>query len=461
MTLDDVILLEKHRDIIKDRSQVIFAEGVTNASKSFIIGIAFMLRILTEDDTRTQFVLAGESVPVLERMFIQNETSFYNIFKPICDYNKAGQGGARITVNMGRDRIPKTIYLVGYDNKKRWRSILGLTIHGFNIEEINIADDEFVSESFIRTFRNGGFMYASCNGGDPDTLVYTDYMNKGRPLEKWQHQVPSETWEELKRSIPDQSFRYYFFTFDDNPTMTQEQRKALIENTPKDSYQYKTKIIGIRGIREGVIYAEYMSRDKNLIHLDMLSDKQEDMSYLMQRGIELMSIGQDVGGTDNNVFTLKLFTRGFYEVIDVDFIEFNDVSFEKIWEQFFDWIMPYWERYSMYMRGIFIDSAAKIIRLSMDEKAKQKIGLRCYKAPKYTIVERCDYGQALFDQGRKKFTQKTEPIYVSFTKAYYDNSNRTDIRAFPKHLHKDRVDSSEYGEARYIPMMAKAKPLIV
>ena len=36
--------------------------------------------------------------------------------------------------------------------KKRWQNILGLTIHGFNIEEINIADDEFVSEAFIRTF---------------------------------------------------------------------------------------------------------------------------------------------------------------------------------------------------------------------------------------------------------------------------------------------------------------------
>ena len=84
MTLDEVILLEKSKDIIKDRSQIIFAEGTTNAGKSFIIGIAFLLRILTLDDTQTQFVLAGESVPVLERMFIQNETSFFNLFKPIC-----------------------------------------------------------------------------------------------------------------------------------------------------------------------------------------------------------------------------------------------------------------------------------------------------------------------------------------------------------------------------------------
>ena len=458
MTLDDVLLLEKQIDLIKDRSQVIFAEGTTNAGKSFIVGIAFIMRILSEDDTRTQFVLAGESVPVLERMFIQNEASFYNIFKPICEYTRAGQGGARIVIEMGNDRPDKTIYLVGYDNKKRWRSILGLTIHGFNIEEINIADDEFVSEAFIRTFRNGGWMYATCNGGDPDLIVYTDYMNKGRPLDKWASQIPKETWEELNRSQPDMAFRYYFFSFDDNPTMTQKQRTALINNTPKNSYQWKTKIVGIRGIREGVIYAEYMTRERNIIDLDLLSDDPKALDYLQPRGIELMTLGQDVGGTDNNVIVLKLFTRNYYEVIDIDFIEFNDVSFDGIWERFNKWFKPYWEKYSIYFKGDFIDSAAKIVKLSMDAKLKTEYGLRCYGAYKYTIKERCDYGQRLLLQGRKKFTKKTEPIYESFSKAFYVNTSKTDIRDFPKHLHKDRVDASEYGEANYIKQMARAKP---
>lgn len=456
MTLDDVILLEKHKDLIKDRSQVIFAEGTTNSGKSFIIGIAFILRILAEPDTRTQFVLAGESVPVLERMFIQNETSFYNIFAPICNYTRAGEGGARITIDIPNKRN-KTIYLVGYDNKKRWRSILGLTIHGFNIEEVNIADDEFISEAFIRTFRNGGFMYASSNGGDPDTLVYTDYMNKGRPLEKWASQVPKETWNELNRMEYDESFRYYFFGFDDNPTMTMQERESLIKNTPKDSYQYKTKIIGIRGIREGVIYAEYMSREKNIIYLDLLADQQTNpkaFDWINARGIEMMTLGQDVGGTDNNVFVLKLFTRNYAEVVAVDFIEFNDANHDQIWEQFVEWFTPYWSRYSMYFKGDFIDSAAKIMRLTMDARLKRHFGLRCYKAYKYTLEQRCDYGQTLLDTGRKKFTQKTEPIYVSYTKAYF-NEGAGDLRLFNKHIHKDRVDADEYGEANYIQKMIR------
>ena len=455
MTLDDVILLEKQIDLLKDRSQIIFAEGTTNSGKSFIVGIAFILRIMTLDDTQTQFVLAGESVPVLERMFIHNETSFYNIFKPVCEYTRGGQGGARIVISMGKDRKDKIIYLVGYDNKKRWRSILGLTIHGFNIEEINIADDEFISEAFIRTFRNGGFMYASSNGGDPDVLVYTDYLNKGRPLDKWLSQVPKETMEELERSKQDDSYVYYFFGFMDNPTMTQKQKAALIANTPKNSYQWKTKIIGIRGIREGAIYVEYMNRAKNIIHLDMLSDDKNDMKFLHPRGIEVITIGQDVGGTDNNVFTLNVFTRNYREHIVVDFIEFNNANHDKIWNDFVEWFTPYYERYSMYMKGVFIDSAAKIMRLTMDSRLKSQFGLRCYKAYKYTIIERIDAGMTQLDQSKLLFTQKSEPCYISFTKAAYDNSSKTDVRKFAKHIHKDRVDSVEYGQAPYTSYMMR------
>lgn len=454
MTLDDVILRDKHRDLIKDRSQVIFCEGVTNASKSFIIGIAYVLRILAEPDDRTQFVLSGVSVPVLERMFIQNEASFYNIFKPICEYTAAGEGGARIEVKANGKR--KVIYLVGYDNKKRWQSILGLTIHGFNIEEINIADDEFVSEAFIRTFRNGGWMYASCNGGDPDIPVYTDYMNKGRPLARYAHEIPAETWKELESAQPDPAFRYYFFTFDDNPTMKDADRTSLINNTPKNSYQWKTKILGIRGIREGAIYADYMDKAKNIVQLDMLTGA---IDYLKPRGIELMTLGYDVGGTDNNVFTLNVFTRGWREHIVVDMLEFNDANHDEIWDKFAEWFTPYYSMYSMYIKGMFIDSAAKIMRLTMDDRLRRTYGLRCYNAYKYLITQRVDVGISLLDQCRLMFTQRTVRCYESFAKAFYDKTSKTEVRAFPVHIHKDRVDAVEYGHANYLSRMVKINPI--
>lgn len=448
MTLDEVILLEKHKDVIKDRRQVIFGEGVTNASKSFIFGIAFILRILTTNDKQLQFVLAGKSLPVLEKMYIQNESSFYHIFKPLLTYNKGGEGGAKITVDMG-ERPNKVIYLAGYDNKQRWSDILGLTINGFNVEEINIADDDFVSELFIRVFRNSGFLYCTSNGGDPDAVVYTDYLNKGRPTDKWSSQVPKETWKELNRSEHNENFAYYFFNFDDNPSMTMKEKQALFDTTPKGSYQWMTKILGIRGIREGVIYAEYMSREKNIIDGDWIDFVNK------VGGLEIMTIGHDVGGTDSNVFTLNAFTVGFQHHIVIDFIEFSDANHDEIWEKFVKWFTPYYEKYSMYIKGDFIDAAAKIMRLTMDSRLKQQFNLRCYKAYKYTIKERVDWGVTQLDQGKLLFTKKSEPIYEAFSKAFYTESSKTDIRDFPKHIYKDRVDSCEYGQAPYTPKMMR------
>jgi hypothetical protein len=453
MTLDQAVILEKHRDLIKDRHQVIFGEGVTNSSKSFIFGIAFILRIMETPNEHTQFFLGGKSLPVLEKMYIQNEDSFYNLFRPICQYTKAGEGGAKIIIDMQGFKKNKIIYLAGYDNKKRWSDILGLTIHGFNIEEINIADDEFIGELFIRVFRNGGFLYATSNGGDPDTPVYTNHLNKGRPPKKYEYQVPMETMKELERSEPSEDFVYYFFNFDDNPTMTQNDRRKLIENTPKGSYQWMTKILGIRGIREGVIYANYMSREKNIIHLDLLTENEHDMKFLNQHGIQIMTLGHDVGGTDNNVITLNLFTHNYKHHIVIDFIEFNNANHDEIWDKFVKWFTPYYTRYSMYIKGDFIDSAAKIMRLTMDSRLKLHYGLRCYMAQKFTIKERVDWGVTQLDQGRLLFTKRTEPIYESFTKAFYSDKSKTDIRDFNKHEHKDRVDSVEYGQAPYTKKM--------
>ena len=235
--------------------------------------------------------------------------------------------------------------------------------------------------------------------------------------------------------------------------MTEDDKRKLIDNTPKNSYQWLTKILGIRGIREGVIYAEYMTREKNIVHLDMLSDNPEDMEYINQRGVEYITIGHDVGGTDNNVITFNIFTRGFKQFIVVDFIEFNNANHDQIWEQFVKWFTPYYTRYSMYIKGDFIDSAAKIMRLTMDSRLKQQFGLRCYKAPKYTIKERVDWGITLLDQGRMVFTQKTIPIYESFTKAFYSEKSKTDRSDFSQHIHKDRIDGTEYGMTPYIKKM--------
>lgn len=233
MRVSDLILTEKHIDLLNDDSQVIFAEGVTNSGKSLILGVKFFQKVMSSPANHKQFVIAGTSTPVLEKMFIQNEASFYNMFRPLCSYNAAGTGGAKITVKTVTG--DKYIYLVGYDNSRRWKDILGMKINGFLVEEINTAHNDFIGELFLRTFRNNGFLYCSSNGADDTLKVYVDYLDKGRPLEKYSKEIPDSTWSKLEEQTPNPKFRYYFFTFKDNPDMTPQEVATLFEAIPEGS----------------------------------------------------------------------------------------------------------------------------------------------------------------------------------------------------------------------------------
>ena len=457
MRYDQIIHLEKHNDVLRDDAQVIFLEGTTNAGKSFILGEKLFWRVFNAPADRTQFVLGGKSLPVIEKMYIQNPSSFYNVdtFRAVCEYKNSGTGGARIIFQTLTGE--KVLYLLGYDNKKRWSDILGLTIYGFDIEEITQADDDFISEVMLRVFRNGGWLICSSNGADPDLPVYVDHLNKCRPLEKYTDEVPKEIWEELNRSEADERFRYYFFGFDDNPTMTEQEKTDLIETTPKNSYQWMTKILGIRGIREGVIYADYMSREKNIIkYSDVIAyDKDKPIQRTF---FEKVTVGIDVGGTDYTVFTLNGFTPNYEKQVVIDYTKINNANHDKIWDTFVAWFDKYYRIYGRKIHGAFIDSAAKIMRLTFDERMRRKYNLQCTSAYKYTIKERVDMGIAFLDQGRLLFTEKTEDCYISFTKASYtSNTNATDVREYSDHKHKDNVDSVEYGQSPFTARMLRKR----
>lgn len=440
MLISDIKLTQKHRDLLNDKTQVIFVEGVTNSGKSFILGIKFITAIMNSPASHKQFMIAGQSTPVLEKMYIQNPASFYNLFRPVCEYKQQGQGGSRIEV-----RTPtgvKYVYLVGYDNTRRWKDILGLTIKGSLIEEINIANDEFVSELFIRTFRNNGFLYASSNGAEETLRVYTDYLDKGRPLPQYEKDVPPETMELLKKQKPSERYRYYFFGFDDNPAMPEEDKRALFEEIPEGSWEHTTKLLGLRGAREGAIFAPFMTRKKNII------STQELFSPNTKYPILQYTIGIDVGGADYTVFTLNAFTLGYKEHIVVDYIELNQAGVQEMFEAFSNWIKPYINGIKHKLLGAFIDPAALVTKLSLAPLLKLHYNIDIASAYKYKIVERCDTNIKLLHNGRLLFTERSEKIYDSFTRAVYaKNSTDASTRLFANHIDKDRVDSVEYGQS--------------
>ena len=402
MKPNDIQLQEKHKHVLKNRNRVIFLEGVTGSSKSFIAGLAFYLRVFNTEANKTQFVIAATSTTVGEKMFINNPASFVNLFPTVCEYKKQGTGGSRLELQTPTGI--KTVYLVGYDNKSRYKQILGLGIHGFIIEEAHIAGDEFIQEAFTRLYRDNGFMYLTGNAGLPDQLIYKNYLNKARPPEEFANELPAETWAELNSSEQDDTYSYYFFKFEDNPIMTQEQIDTMYNIHPVGSFEYNSKIIAIRGYTEGLLYAPYID--------DIWIDKTTTGNRVRFKDIkpfvfEKIYIGIDIGSTAKTIFTIIGITRGHQRVVVLDSHQVHEeADYNDIVNEFNNWFMPYLSLYRK-IDGIYPDSADPLFIKTLRNNILVK-NVNISGSIKRTIQERVTLKQQLLYQKRLLFTEKAD-----------------------------------------------------
>lgn len=414
MTPNDIILKDKHRSVLKDKNRVIFLEGVTGSSKSFIAGLAFYLRVFNTPKSKSQFVIAATSTTVAEKMFIDNPSSFVNIFPQVCEYKKQGTGGSRIEIQTPTGL--KIIYLVGYDNKSRYKQILGLSVHGFMVEEAHVAGDEFIQEAFTRLYRDNGFMYLTGNAGLPDQLIYTNYLNRARPPQDYAHELPPETWAELNNAEPDDTFSYYFFRFDDNPMMTDEQIREMYNIHPVGSFEYNSKIIAVRGYTEGLLYAPYI--DNVWISNDMVGNRvklQQINPFVFQK----VYVGIDLGSTAKTVFTIVGITRNYQRAVVFDsYVVEGDIDYNDIVNAFNEWLM---EWYSLLRRidGIYPDSADPLFIKTLRNNILLK-HIDINGSIKKTIQERVSLKQQLLYQKRLLFTERAENIRQALSKIRTD-----------------------------------------
>ena len=180
-TINGVYLSEKAWDVINDDSLYISLEGVTGSLKSVTADRRFHKAVYKSPKEHTQFAIIGSSVSVLERTIIDNPISFYNKHRyvkkqgkkyPVMQYKKQGQGGARIEWHTPKGI--KRIYFAGFDDKARYKTILGMTLYGIWCDEIQTAHDSFIGELFTRLARDNGFLVTTSNGGLPDQKIYVD-----------------------------------------------------------------------------------------------------------------------------------------------------------------------------------------------------------------------------------------------------------------------------------------------
>lgn len=396
--------------------------------------------------------MVAESIGTIQKMFVDDPASPFNIFKEVCEYVGGNRPHFRITGRYSTKRI----YLGGFGTARDWKKILGLNIHGIHIEEMSAAHDDFIREAFVRVSRldTKPWMNASTNGSNPEDIFYKDFFDKSYINPKYNSDIPQITLNYMAETPEkDSKFEYIYFGFKDSPSQSEETIENIMNMFPVGSFFYMSKAIGARGFSEGAIYSPYMERNRIIIPYDDIFDrkKYDFIKY---------TIGVDVGVSDHSVFTLVGITRGFKESVVIDYFKINNAGSDQIYEAFTKWYKPYHDREEVRgkVHGVFFDmgGGGAVLKKSIESKLLNDFNLQSAGAYKKRIVERIEANVKFIHADRFKITTKAEPIYKAFVSAVYTkDKTKTDPRVFPQHINKDKVDSVEYAQSPFMDVMLR------
>lgn len=381
-------------------------------------------------------------------MYLDDESSAFNIFSTVCRY--IGSSSRPHWEIKGRYGL-KRLYISGFSNRSQWKKILGLNLSGITIEELSIADPDFIRESFVRATRldNDVWILGSTNGSHPDDIFYREFWDKSYVNPEYNKNIPEITLAYMNETEEkDDDFEYVYLGFRDVPIQSEATIDRLANIFPVGSFFYMSKYIGARGFLTGSVYAEVMSRERHMITHE----------EAMKKHYIRFAIGVDVGFEDHTVFTLVGFTTNFRECIVIDSCEINHAGADEIYKTFSEWYQPYHTlRFSNRMEGVFFDpNPGKILRTTLKNKFLNDYNILTGDAIKKKIIHRIEANLKLLSSDRLLFTDRTENIYKAFTSVTYTkDKSKTDPRVFGQHINKDRVDSTEYGQAKFIEVMLR------
>ena len=242
-------LSQKYIDFINSTKNVTadFLEGTTASGKTTVgAGVKFM-RMVSASHKKLH-VIAAKTTGKAEETIIQQDNGILDLHR-----------NARYCGNGDKDyKLPhikfedKIIYVLGYDNKDKWEMVLGAQFGCVYVDEINTADIEFVREMSTRN----DYLIATLNPDDPNLPVYKEFINRSRPYQKYAKDVPLEIMAELNEELVP-NWRYWFFSFRDNLSLTDEDIQRKILAAPKGTKLYKNKILGLRGRATGLVFSNF------------------------------------------------------------------------------------------------------------------------------------------------------------------------------------------------------------
>lgn len=297
--MNSLVLSPKFKDFLTTYCEREFLEGTTAAGKTTVGIPKFMLRVAMSD--KKDHVIAGADIGTVEKNIINSELGLIAQFDGVTSYHASGKGNIRLPhIRYQTTKGEKIIYVCGYNDKTRWKKVLGSQMGCVFVDEVNIADMEFMREITHRC----EYMITTSNPDDPSLPIYKEFINKSRPLKKYLKDYPKELLDELNEPYV-KGWVHWYFTFYDNASLSNEDIQKKIDAVPVGTKMYKNKIQGLRGRATGLVFSNF-SRKQHVMDYVVFKEytKNNNLKF------KTFSCGVDTAYSDDSPDTISFIFQG-------------------------------------------------------------------------------------------------------------------------------------------------------
>ena len=392
----------KFKAFLKERTaEVEFLEGTTLAGKTTVGLVKFITKVA--ESPKHAHIIAGLDKGVIEKNLISKDHGIQEVFGQYLTYYGNGRGNEGIPHILFYPNAPskkgeKIIYCLGYDDKKRWQKALGGQYGCLFIDEINIADMEFVREASMRC----DYLMGTLNPDDPSLPIYAEYINHARPLKEWRDGTPQEILAELTEPVKPK-WVHWFFNFRDNVALTEDKIQQAIRNVPEGTKLYKNKIQGLRGRATGLVFSNFS--EKNIITDKWLAQAISEGKVRFKR----FSVGMDTAYSAHSEDTISMELVGITDDNKVIVLAEKCYNNRDLREpiapsdtvlKLIDFLEQAEEKYGL-CRNVFVDSADQATLMECRKYKRQHGSIYqfndSYKAVK--IIDRINHKLGWIAQG--------------------------------------------------------------
>lgn len=449
---ENLILSPKYKDFLKYKAPVEFLEGTTAAGKTTVGIVKFMFKVA--DSAKKIHIVSGLDTGTIEKNIINKDLGILDVFGELVEYNPSGKGEYSMPhLIYHTSSGDKVVYILGYDNKARWKKALGGQYGCLYIDEINIADMEYIREASMRC----DYLMATLNPDDPSLPVYEEYINHARPTDRYANDAPPDLLNMLNAE-PKSGWVWWYFSFDHNAGLPQAKKEQIISMVPPGTKLYKNKILGLRGRATGLVFSNF-DRSRHIVNRNQLLQAAFDKKIRFVQ----FSAGLDTAYSSKSPDTISMIFQGITQdrkLIVLDERVYNNADMSNpiapsdTVRNFIDFLERNREVWG-FARQVYIDSADQATITELKKYKRQNPCLYNFNGAwkKTKIIDRINMQLGWLHTG-DYLVCDTCRVHISELEAYswaQDKDNE------PEDRNDHTINASQYGFLPYVKMIGEIK----